>query len=647
MVTLELLLFFRDPPLHYQFMLRCVGPLKLFPKLAIALAVVAVAPIVVFGVFGLGPTSEVIGQRLEQGHAQLAKQAADRSSIKVRTVLASLRQSVSFGDYSDSDEELITGMLRVAYRASDDITIISLVDEQGVAVVPSVYLENPQVTKALRRHPPVSAADLQEHGRHIPLEAALASGAAIGPPYGTSGAPRVALAVEAPSADGRPRVVLVAEMSLEGLVSDLDELGGASSEVILVRPDCRNIDDGSGPISLPSNECHDALPQEGSTGSFDVGGRRYLGAFAPVPLLGWGVVVRQNESQALAPMSRLNRLITYWALIGVAVALFLAGVVARDLSRRIGGLAEHAQALARGDFDRRITTASRDELGDLGEAFNRTARDLEEQREKIEAQNREITAWNEELEQRVEEKTNQLAQAQDAVLRSRRLAGLGVLGAGVAHEINNPLASTLGFIQLALHDKKLTDKNRQSLEEAEKSALRIREIVHELLKLAESESGPANAEVDLNDAAQRAAHMVVNQLVEDEISLEINLATELPPVRGNAERIIEAALHLIHNARQAIEGPGLITLRTSHTGGQLVTLEVVDTGKGIPKDLLDRVFDPFFTTKGSWESRGLGLSVVHKFAEEHGGKLELKSEVGEGTTAILTIPAASGQRHLD
>jgi signal transduction histidine kinase len=473
------------------------------------------------------------------------------------------------------------------------------------------------------------------------------SGAAVGPPYGAAGRPRVALAVETPGRRGDLRLVLVAEMSLEALVESLDGLAGPSEEVFLVRPDCTTLRDGTGPVALPGQACAHRLPAARRAGTIEAGGRRYLGAYAPVPLLGWGVVARQDEEHALLPMARLRSQIFFWAAIGVVLALLLAGVVARDLSRRIEVLAGHSQALARGELGHRVTVQSRDELGLLAESLNTTAKEIEAQHEKIEAQNREITAWNTELEQRVAQKTDDLARAQEAVLRSRRLAGLGVLGAGVAHEISNPLASTLGFVQLALHDKDLPEKHRQGLLEAEKSALRIREIVHELRKLADNESEPAFGQVDLNDTAQRAAHMVVSQLIEHEISLELNLATKLPPVRGNGEQLIEATLHLIHNARQAITGQGRITLRTSHTGGQLVSIEVIDTGAGIPEELLDRVFDPFFTTKGDWESRGLGLSVVNKIAEEHGGHLVLRSEVGKGTTATVTLPASAASRHLE
>lgn len=626
-------------------MVGCGVELKLFPKLALVLAAVALVPVGVFGLLGFGGANDALRRRIEQGHARVAAQAAELAATHLRAVLRTLRQNAAFADFETDRQAVLTGFLRVAYRQSDDISIVSLVNERGRAVAPSVYLEHPEETETLRSHPAVSEEDLEEHGRRIPLEAALASGAAVGPPYGRSGHPRVALAVEVPGQRGsEERRVLVAEVSLESLDEDLREVGGELGEVLLLRPDSRTLRDGQGPLPLPGASLGE-LPEEATRGVIEQEGRRRLVAFAPVPMLGWGVVARQVEAEALEPLTRLRAQSAFWALVGVLMALLLAALVARDLAGRIGALSRRAQALASGDRGEPVPVESKDELGRLAEAFNKTAHDLEEQRRQIEAKNEEIQRWNRELERRVEEKTDQLARAQEIVLRSRRLAGLGVLGAGVAHEINNPLASSLGFIQLVLRDSELKDMHRQCLEQAETSALRIREIVEELRKLADNESSAAYGEVDLNDVGRRAAQMVQGQLDDERITLTLELDESLPRARGNQQQLVEAVLHLVHNARQAVEGDGRIILYTSHTGNQVVTIAVEDDGSGIAEELLDRVFDPFFTTKGSWEARGLGLSVVHKIAEEHGGQLDLDSEVGRGTTVTLTLPI-SGGRHL-
>jgi len=620
--------------------------LRLFHKLALILCVVALAPLAVFALFGLGRTDAALRERIEAEQGRLAEHAAALATSRVRSVLRSLSLYSTYATFGSASPEVLTGVLRVAYRQSDDISIVSLIDERGESLVASVYLEDPESTTSLRRHPAVSEADLEEHGRRVPLDAALASGAAIGPPYGAPERPRVAMAVELPERREGQRLLLVAEVSLETLVDALDGLGRDEEQVVLIGPDGEAIGADEGDVLLPGPPASEGLPRAAAVGALRLDGQRHLGAYAPVPVPGWGLLVRQPEATALGPTARLRRQGVYWALIGLVTALLLAFLVARDLAGRIGELGQHAEGLARGELDRRVPVRSSDELGLLAKSFNRMSKDIQSKRDQIEKKNAEIREWNEQLEARVDEKTDELARAQEVVLRSRRLAGLGVLGAGVAHEINNPLASALGFIQLVKLDKELGDKHLNSLAEAETAALRIRAIVQDLLKLADSQSNPLRGPISPNGVVRRALSMVAGAVEDADVELEVHLGENLPKVEGDQKQLTEVALHLLRNSLNAFDKPGYLSVRTAAPGGQVVTLEVVDTGRGIPEDLIDRVFDPFFTTKEDWEGRGLGLSVVHKIVEDHGGRLDISSEVGQGTTVTVTLPSAAGGRHL-
>jgi two-component system, NtrC family, sensor kinase len=610
------------------------------------LSVVALVPIVVFGLLGLGSARYALAQRLEASQAQLARQAVDLTETRLRLILDIIRRNASITDFDANREDVLTGFLRVIYRQSDAITIVSLIDEEGVAVVPSVYLEDPSSHDSLRHHLPVRDSDLELHGRNIPLDAALTSGAAIGPPYGEPGHPRMALAVETQrGSDGR-RFVLFVEITLESIDEQLRQLGGTATEVILLRQDGRAVLDGRGPFTLPGSASSRALPERAVTGRVARSDGWDLIAYSPAPLLGLGLIVRRDENEALAPLNRLRRQGIFWASIGVILSFLLAFLVARDLSMRIEELDRHANALAQGDFDQRIAIRSRDELGRLAAAFNGSASELRAQRDKIEAQNREILAWNEELEKRVAQKTDQLAKAQEIILRSRRLAGLGVFGAGLAHEVNNPLTTTLGFIQLLARDESLKDSQRLFLKEAEQGALRIRTIVDELRKLADSESTPSFGDVDLSEVVEQASRSVTSQMREKSIELTLDVPKTVPLVRGNREQLVEALIHLLSNAHQAVAEDGKIGIRVTTSGNQLVMISVEDNGRGIYREHLDRVFDPFFTTKSDWEAKGLGLSIVNRIAEDHAGSIELESEPGKGTTASLLLPIAHATRHL-
>lgn len=621
--------------------------MKLFPKLALLLSVVALVPIAVFALLGISRANDALNERIASEQTRRAEAAADQASSDVRAVLHSLSLYAGYADFGAARGEVLTGVLRVAYRQSDDIAVISLIDERGIEIIPSVYLENPSETDALRNHPGVSADDLELYSQNIPLEAALASGAAIGPLHGERGHPRVVLAVETPHRREGQRLVLVAQMGLESLLASLRiQTHPGRAEVLLVDREGRPIDDLDATIAIPGR-LEGRLPEESITGPTEHEGIRYLTAYSPVPLLGWGALVRQREAAALAPISRLRRHSTYWAFVGVLLAIILAALVARDLSLRIGDLVDHSGALARGDLAKRVPVRGKDEIGNLATSFNKMAQDLETRRAEIEKRNHEIKEWNEKLEQRVAEKTDELARAQEIVLRSRRLAGLGVLGAGVAHEINNPLASTLGYVQLVLVDKELDKAHRESLEQASSSALRIREIVQDLLKLTEDETRPSRTTVNLAHVVQRATQLARSALEEKKVQLSLDIPEDLPQIPGNAGQLTEVLLHLVRNALNALERNGEISIEGRHVGGQLLTLVVEDNGKGIPPDLIDRVFDPFFTTKDDWEGRGLGLSVVHKIVEDHGGRLDLSSELGSGTKVTITLPTSSLIEHLD
>jgi signal transduction histidine kinase len=616
---------------------------KLFPKLALLLSVTAVIPLAALALFGLNRTTEALRRQLASEQERQAGLAAVQVSEKIRAILHSLDLYAGYADFGERRHEVLVGVLRVAFRQSEDISIISLVDERGEALVPSVYLRNPERTKELRDHPAVNEGALELHASKIPLKASLATGAAIGPPYGERGEARVALAVNTGHRREGRRLVLVAEVDLKRIIKGLK--GSNFGEVSLLDPEGGIIGDSSDVIP-PSLIEDDGLPTGVQSGSFDHLGEPNLWVFSPVPLIGWGVVVSQPEHTALAAITQLRRRSLYWAFVCVVIAVFFAALVARDLSGRIGEVARSAQDLSRGDLNRRAKVMGHDELAGLAQSFNKMAHEIQVKRDQIEEKNRLIQEWNENLERKIQEKTEELARAQEVVLRARRLAGLGVLGAGVAHEINNPLTSTLGYLQLILLDKNLNETHKSSIDQALISAARIREIVQNLLKLADGQRGPPWGDVVLVTIVHRAVQFVQAVLDERCVKLIIDVSEQLPAVAGNTEQLTELVLHLLRNALNAMSSGGTLHISARQTGGQFITLRVEDTGKGIPPELIDRIFDPFFTTKDDWEGRGLGLSIAHKIVDDHGGRLDISSEVGRGTLVTITLAVAAGGRHL-
>jgi len=272
--------------------------------------------------------------------------------------------------------------------------------------------------------------------------------------------------------------------------------------------------------------------------------------------------------------------------------------------------------------------------------------ELQKSLRQIEAQNRELERWNLELQKRVEERTRELKEAQDQLLMSQKLAAVGELGAGVAHEINNPLAGVLGLTQLLLLKMSPEDPAHESLKAVEKEALRMREIVQNLLRFSQTANGGTFTPLSLNRICDEALRMVESQILAQGIEIERAYDPELPRISGDASQLQLCLLHIITNAKTAMPRGGRLTLRTDHLDRKVVRIRIVDTGRGIPKEHIEKIFEPFFTTKDEWSGKGLGLSVAYRIVTDHFGKIAVESEPGKGTAFTLSFPAHAEKTHL-
>jgi len=225
-------------------------------------------------------------------------------------------------------------------------------------------------------------------------------------------------------------------------------------------------------------------------------------------------------------------------------------------------------------------------------------------------------------------------------MESDRLAAVGELVAGVAHEVNNPLSSISAFAQLLLRDTTMTPSQRESLEVIRAETMRASQVVKDLLAFARR-SEPQSAPLDLNGVVGRTLRMRQYQFNEASVRVEAELAADLPSVIGDARQLQQVCLNLLTNAVQAMSpGGGVLRVRT-YQANDLVRLEVMDTGPGIPVDARAHIFEPFFTTKKEGEGTGLGLSVSYGIVTTHGGAIEVVATGPAGTTFRVTLPAAS------
>ncbi len=237
----------------------------------------------------------------------------------------------------------------------------------------------------------------------------------------------------------------------------------------------------------------------------------------------------------------------------------------------------------------------------------------------------------------------QRTRMEEQILQNEKLTSLGLLAAGVAHEVNTPLAVISNYIQMLAKQIPAEDPRQKTIERIVKQTFRASEIVNNLLNFSRTGSGEA-AEVDLNGVLEETLTLVQHPFKANRVNVLKNYAPQLPPVLGSTTRLQQVFLNLFLNARDAMPGGGMLEVRTATRNGS-VEVEVTDTGMGIPPEHLHRIFDPFFTTKSTGKGTGLGLSVTYGIIKEHAGKVDVRSTPGKGTSFRLEFPVAPKAVH--
>jgi two-component system NtrC family sensor kinase len=267
-------------------------------------------------------------------------------------------------------------------------------------------------------------------------------------------------------------------------------------------------------------------------------------------------------------------------------------------------LSQATEVIGRGEFDVKMDVRSRDEIGDLARGFERMATELKE--------------------------------TQTQLIRSEKLAAVGQLGAGITHEVKNPITGLVGFAQLIKENSSNQAKVEEFAKLIEDSARRCTEILVNFLKFTRKE--PRKFErLDVNQVVEDVAKIINHHMMIHGVQLKVETGQGVPIVWGRASEIHQAILNLAINAQQAMPGEGMVRMTTRRDDGT-ATIEVSDNGPGIPKENLDRIFEPFFTTKPAGEGTGLGLSIVYRIVRDHKGTILVDSQAGKGTTFTIRLP---------
>ncbi len=321
-------------------------------------------------------------------------------------------------------------------------------------------------------------------------------------------------------------------------------------------------------------------------------------------------------------------------LSGLATALALAVLIKflihRFLNEPLRVLIEGTQRIAHEDLDFQIPIRTEDEIGIFAQFFNQMTLELKRAKQSL-------TDWGCRLEQMVCERTRDLQDAQQQLIRSEKLASLGKLAAGVAHEINNPLTGVLTFSQLLMEQFPPDSQEHRDLKVIVNETVRCRSIVRGLLEFAR-QTAPAKAAVDVHEIVEEVLRMVTNQELFQNIAVYKDYDERAPRIMVDRDQIKQVVFNIVVNAAEALGKTGTVRIRSEwNEDRQQLAMHFIDDGPGIEPEILNKLFDPFFTTKEM--GTGLGMAISYGIVKAHRGSIEVRSKPGEGCEVIVTLPA--------
>ena len=343
-----------------------------------------------------------------------------------------------------------------------------------------------------------------------------------------------------------------------------------------------------------------------------------------------------------------RRMIAYTGCALLLIALLSWFFIWQVVGRPVKALKRGTERLAAGNLGYQIDVQSKDEIGELAHSFNDMSRQLH-------AEHNENLAWTHTLEQRVEQKTRELKRAHEHVLHVERMASIGKMAAVVAHEVNNPLSGILTYAKLlrkwvgtgqAEHEKR--GEAMECLALIATESRRCGDLIKNLLSL--SRTAPLNVQAtDINAVIDRCLLLVRHQLDLVGVELQLDLTRDLPLAPCDPAQMEQVFIALIMNAVDAMPRGGTLWLenRLIHLEDEAeIEIRVRDDGTGIAPDVLPHIFEPFMTTKEDGHGTGLGLAIARGIVERHMGRIDVETEMGRGTTFIVTVPCQISEASL-
>jgi two-component system NtrC family sensor kinase len=318
--------------------------------------------------------------------------------------------------------------------------------------------------------------------------------------------------------------------------------------------------------------------------------------------------VGAKQSSFLGLLNLFNQRVALVAALTVILTFILATPVSRMITRPLKDLRELSSTslrVAGGDLNARAPVTAGGEVGQLAASFN--------------------------------DMLNALQAAQDQLVQSEKLASLGQLAAGVAHELNNPLATVLLFSDVLLRESNPSDRHRADLETIVRETQRCKTIVASLLDFARQHQVEAQ-ELNLNELIRRIIDIETKHERYTQVEIITEFDPKLPQLQADPAQLQAVFINLMSNAAESMPQGGRLSLKTRPGPTGMVTVDVEDSGEGIPPENLAKLFTPFFTTKPLGKGTGLGLAIVYGIIKMHRGQISVRSQVGQGTTFTIQLP---------
>ncbi len=365
----------------------------------------------------------------------------------------------------------------------------------------------------------------------------------------------------------------------------------------------------------------------------DYAGNEVLGSWKWIPTLRCYLIAEQDTKEAFYEIDLLVKKAFFIFIISIGFILGISYWVIGRVTDPIKRLSETVASFGDGHFGKTVSTSREDEIGTLIAGFNVMAEKLKKAYTELEGR---VEASNKELESAYQ----MLKQRQEQLIRSEKMAALGQLSAGIAHEIRNPLTSIKIFIQSLEKEIDLDENQEEDFRIIMKEIDRINENITRFLNFARPEE-PLFQAINTSALMKNTVNLLAAKLKNSGIRLDISLPDDHPPVEGDPKQLAQVFLNLLLNAVEAMPQGGTLTIRSAvkvnpDSHQDLLQLVIKDTGHGVPEKDRPYVFDPFFTTKEG--GTGLGLSIVYSIVQKHNGRIEVKSELGKGSSFILSLP---------